>query len=109
VRGRGRRPEELDRRIAAVPAARNPYQAALEVTSCAADLLVSSAVASRLYQLWSALQDWFELKPGEEAEAVAAMRRAATEWLAARDDLMAREAYLDRWQYDVLGYERPYD
>ena len=100
-------PEELDRRIAAVATARNPYEAALEVTNCAVDQLAASETASRLYQVWSVLQDWLELKPGEETEALAAMRRAATEWLAAGDDPLAREAYLDHWQYDVLGCERP--
>ncbi len=39
--------------------------------------------------------------------AVAAMQRAASEWPAARDNPAAREQYLDHWQYDVLGYERP--
>ena len=100
-------PVELDQRIAAVASAANPYEAALNVSGCAADYLVSSVTASRLYQIWAALQDWFELKPGEQADALAAMRRAASEWLPARDDPIACQAYLDHWQYDVLGYKRP--
>jgi hypothetical protein len=100
-------PEELDLRIATVATADDPYQAALKVTGCAVDYLVTSVVASRLYQVWAALQDWLELKAGEEADALAAMRRAASEWLVAKDDRAAREAYLDHWQYTVLGYERP--
>jgi hypothetical protein len=99
-------PEELDRRVAAVATAPDPYEAALEVTNCAVDHLVTSLVASRLYQIWAALQDRFEQREGEAPEALAAMRRAAAEWRAAKDDAAAREAYLDHWQYGVLGYDR---
>jgi hypothetical protein len=100
-------PEELDQRIAAVATAGNPYEAAVAVTNCAGEDLVASATASRLYRVWAALQDRFELKAEDRAEALAAMRRAASEWLVARNDPIAREAYLDRWLYEVLGYERP--
>lgn len=98
-------PAELDRRIAAVATASDPYQAALRVTTCAVDYLVTSVVASRLYVLWAELQDRVELQ--DATEGVAAMRRAATEWLAAAENRASCEDYLDRWQYDVLGFERP--
>jgi hypothetical protein len=102
-------PQELDRRIAAVVTAKDPYQAALKVTSSATDFLVTSVVTSRLYQIWAALQDRIELKLDEEPEGVTAIRRAASEWLAAKDDSATRETYLNHWQYDVLGYRRPVD
>ena len=100
-------PQGLDSCIAAVVTAGNPYDAALDVTGFAVDFLVVSVVASRLYQIWAALQDRIELNRVETAEGLSAMRRAAGEWLAAKDDQAAREAYLDRWQYDILGYRRP--
>jgi hypothetical protein len=61
-------PAEVDWRIAAVATSDDPYAAALEVTNCAVDHLTSSVVASRLYQVWVALQDWLELKAGEEEQ-----------------------------------------
>jgi hypothetical protein len=100
-------PEELDERVASVANARNPYEAALKVMSCAVDHVLTSVVASRLYQVWAALTDWLELTPGDHSEALAAMRHASLEWHAVRNNPAAREAYLDHWQYTVLGYERP--
>lgn len=100
-------PEELDNRIAAVGSADAPYEAALRVSGCAVDHIVESVVASRIYQIWAELQDRYELKPAERAEAIDAMRRAAQEWASAKDDVATREAYLDHWQYEVCGYARP--
>ena len=60
-----------------------------------------------MWLLWGALTDWVEVRPAETAQAEAAMRRAAHEWLALPDDAGARRAYFDRWLYDELGYERP--
>ncbi|MBJ7518749.1 MAG: hypothetical protein JHC84_03535 [Solirubrobacteraceae bacterium] len=100
-------PEELDRLIEAVASADEPYQAALAVTACADEFLPSSAVASGVYLIWQALQDRYELRPeSEDDRTFAAMRRAAAEWAAVKDDATARAEYLDRWQYEELGYER---
>lgn len=99
--------EDLNRRIAAVATAVNPYEAALDVTGGTVDHLATSVLASRVYQLWAALQDKFEPEAVAEADALAEMRLAASEWLVVLDDPTARAAYLDHWQYDVLGYERP--
>lgn len=60
-----------------------------------------------LWLVWGALTDWVEVKPDEEVAAQAAMRRAAAEWLDAREDETAWRAYFDRWLYEELGYERP--
>lgn len=65
---------------------------------CAVDYLTTSVIVSRLYQVWGDLTDQFELKPEERAEALNAMKQAAGEWIAARDDAAARASYLDRWQ-----------
>jgi hypothetical protein len=100
-------PKQLDDRIAAVAAASNPYEESSFVLGCAVDYLLTSITASRLYQVWAALQDWFDLNVAERPEALAAMRRAASEWVAVKDDPLSRDTYLDHWQYDVLGYKRP--
>ena len=101
----GRR-AELDGRIAAVADARNPYWAAVKVMTAAGEYLVTSVTASRLYQVWASLTDRYELHPEDRPDALREMHRAANEWLAARDSSAAREAYLDHWQYEVLGYKR---
>ncbi len=83
-----------------------PYEAALEVMDCAVNYLTGSLVASRLYLIWAALSDWFELRPTERDDASAQMRSAAAGWSAAKNESTESDAYLDHWQYDVLGYER---
>jgi hypothetical protein len=48
-----------------------------------------------------------ELRPEESAQAEATMVRAAKEWLdLPSTESHARTAYLDRWVYDEMGYER---
>lgn len=98
---------ELDRLIARVATAEDPYEAALAVSNCASEFLTTSVVADDVYLVWVALQDRYELRPEQEdAETFAAMRRAAVEWAAVKHDATARATYLDRWQYEELGYER---
>ncbi len=99
-------PPTLDRAIGAVATAKDPYEAAVSVSGVAGEHLVTSVVASRLYQIWRELEDRWELKPDERAEALALMRRAATEWLAVKDHATPRSSYLDHWQYEVCGYKR---
>jgi len=99
-------PAELDDRIVAVATADEPYWVACEVQGYAVDYLTESIVASRLYQIWAALTDRYELRPAERDDACAEMRRAAHGWSAVKDEPGEREAYLDHWQYDILGYER---
>lgn len=60
-----------------------------------------------LWLLWGGLTDRVEVRPDETAEAEAAIRRAASEWLDVADDEPARTAFFDRWLYDEIGYERP--
>jgi hypothetical protein len=98
--------EELDATIMAVAAADEPYWAAVELHGLASHFMTELGVAYRLYWTWSALTDWYELRPEERSEAVAAMRRAAGEWLVIAADGEARDAYLDRWMFDVLGLNR---
>jgi hypothetical protein len=45
-------------------------------------------------------------EPQERPEALAAMRRAADEWIDVAADENARDAYLHRWMFDVLGLDR---
>jgi hypothetical protein len=60
-----------------------------------------------LWLIWGALTDWVELRPEESTQAEATMVRASTEWLAIpKADSHGRTAYLDRWVYDEMGYER---
>lgn len=57
--------------------------------------------------IWGALTDWVEIRPSDESEAEEAMLRASREWLNLNpSDEAGRNAYLDRWVYDELGYER---
>jgi hypothetical protein len=102
-------PAELDGLIEAVVTAEDPYDATTEVTACATanGFLDMSAVESALYLIWVALEDRYELLPeAEDARTFALMRRAAEEWGPAKDDPTSRAAYLDRWQYEELGYKR---
>lgn len=98
---------DLDVLIAQVPTAENPYKVGLDIMSAAVEPMRTSDIASRQYVMWGGLTDWLELKPEEEAEALAAMRRAASEWQAVKDDFAARERYFDHWLYDLLGLDRP--
>jgi len=66
---------------------------AVGVSNAASGALITSNTACDLYHLWSGLTDWYELKPDDRAAAVAAMRRAATEWPAVKDERTARDAY----------------
>ncbi len=110
-------PSELDELIDEVGTADDPYEAALRVQGCAVNYLTESVVASRLYQIWASLTDAFDLQPvehplvhhrtGGRDGALADMRRASSEWRPARDDALSRQTYLNHWQYDVCGYQRP--
>ena len=70
------------------------------------DAMVASTDVTHGYLIWAALTDRWELKPDERAEAASAMRDAASEWLTVKDNAAARHAYLDRWMYEICGYER---
>ena len=47
--------------------------------------------------MWASMQDWYELREGDAAEALESIRQAATEWPAVKDDPAARDRYFDRW------------
>lgn len=97
--------EQLDAAITAVASADEPYWAAVAVQGAASSFMTELGLAYRLYWMWSELTDWYELKDDERPEAVAAMRRAADEWRAVGADSKGRDAYLDRWMFDVLGLD----
>jgi hypothetical protein len=88
---------KVDALLESLLTANEPYWTAVEVMSAASDALITSLTACDLYRLWSGLTDWYELKPDDRAAAVAAMRRAATEWQAVKDELAARDAYFKNW------------
>lgn len=68
---------------------------------------VSPHVMHPLWLIWGALTDWVENRPEEIPEAEAKMRQAGEEWLALnRADPACVKAYMDRWVYEELGYER---
>ena len=99
--------ERVDSLMVRIADAEEPYLLGTEVGGCVMDEIVKSVVASRVYRLWGSLTDMYELRPEERREAEALMRRAATEWLAVRDDDAARDKYFDRWLYNVCGHDRP--
>ena len=82
-----------------------PYRLASSVGDAASDALVSSLIACDVHHLWRGLTDWYELKPGDRAAAVAAMRRAASDWAVVKDDPAARGAYFTRWSDDLARLE----
>lgn len=91
----------VDAIIETLPTADEPYCVANAVAGAASDALVTSITACRHYELWMGLTDWYELKPSETSEAVAAMRRAASEWLSVRDDPAEQQRYFERWRFEL--------
>lgn len=109
--GRPTTVEGLTELIAKVPKADDPYEVGGEVWRGAMGVAGRSPqpaeVGYDLWLLWGGLTDWVENKPDETAEAHEAMRRAAADWAAVKDDPSARDAYFDYWLYEVIGYDRP--
>ncbi|MEU4427950.1 hypothetical protein AB0F81_45630 [Actinoplanes sp. NPDC024001] len=85
----------------------DPYWVAVEIHGESAQVMTDVDVAASIYLIWAELTDWVELRPGEQEQAFAGMRRAAQEWLALdpgdRDGL---GRYLDRWVHNECGYSR---
>lgn len=87
---------------------RPPYRAGRRIWATAMrHASAADEIMWPLWLLWGALTDWVEVNPNEAAQAEAAMRRAAQEWLSLPDDAGARRAYFDRWLYEEMGYGRP--
>jgi hypothetical protein len=100
--------------VAACPDDEQTYWLGTEVSgrNClgSSDAMVASVDVTHGYLIWAALTDRWELKPDETAEAASAMREAAREWFADKDDPAAGHAYLDRdvrslWLSESLAYE----
>ena len=53
--------------------------------------------ADRLYVVWGALTDSWELEPEQRPETEDVMRYAAKEFLSATESASALDAYLSRW------------
>ena len=84
-----------------------PYDAASIIWEKAATVVTSPKLLHPLWLIWGALTDWMELRPEESTQAEVTMLRAATEWLSIpKSDSHGRAAYLDRWVYDEMRYER---
>jgi hypothetical protein len=85
-----------------------PYAAGWNIWGFAmSHISVSPDVMHPLWLIWGALTDWVENRPEEKTQAEEEMRRAAREWLSLDlNDSNARTAYLDRWVYEEMGYER---
>jgi hypothetical protein len=67
----------------------------------------SPEVAWPLWLIWGALTDLVETQPARRSEAEGKMLQAAKEWLAVSNgDAVLRTAYLDRWVYEEMRYER---
>jgi len=86
-----------------------PYHAAWNIWAKAMSLVSASPnIMHPLWVIWGSLTDWVENRPNETLQAESKMRQAAKEWLEVNhDDSIAEKAYLDRWVYDEMGYERP--
>jgi hypothetical protein len=95
--------EELDVLVAQVVTSADPYDVANQVCVCAMGATKTAEIAWDAYLVWAALTDVWEDK--QDAEADALLRQAATEWIAAENDVQRHE-YLDRWMYERLGYRR---
>ena len=87
----------IDYSIAALLEADDTYWAATEIAAAASDGLTLSVPAGYQFSMWSELTDWYEHKPDEDELAVAAMRRAAADWLIAKNDAEERESYFKKW------------
>lgn len=98
--------QALDAAIGTVARADEPYWPATELAGLASSLMTEFGVAYRLWCIWTALTDRYELKPEERPEALAAMDRAAGEWMTIATGDAAREEYLERWMFDELGLDR---
>jgi hypothetical protein len=98
---------KLDQLMAQIARAKEPYWLAIEAMGYVVDAIPQSLTASDVYRLWGELSDRHELRPEKDTDTEVLMRRAASEWLETKDDPVARDRYLDRWLYDVCGYERP--
>jgi len=85
-----------------------PYDSAWKIWAKAMSLISPSPnVMHPLWLIWGSLTDWVENRPEETLQAESKMRQAAKEWLELnRDDANEEKAYLDRWVYDEMGYER---
>ncbi len=85
-----------------------PYDAGWIIWGTAMSVIPSPELMHPLWLIWGALTDWVELRPDESAQAETTMIRAAKEWLSVPStEAHARKAYLDRWVYEEMGYERP--
>src|SRR5689334_22783867 len=59
--------------------------------------------------MWAGLQDRYALREEDAAEALAAIRQAASEWPAVTSDLQARDRYFERWRSTVAAaFTRPH-
>ncbi|MFF3929258.1 hypothetical protein [Streptomyces hirsutus] len=88
----------------------SPYDLALEILGLVSGGLPVDDGDEGLYSLaliWGELTDRIELRPAATDQVERCMVTAVREWLTAEGDREAEARYLDRWLYDVLGYERP--
>ena len=85
-----------------------PSDAGWEIWGLAArEAPTSTELMWPLWLIWGALTDWVENSPQEKTKAEEEMLRASREWLSLNHvDPDERKAYLDRWVYDEMGYER---
>ena len=85
-----------------------PYDSGRKIWGIAmAHASKSNEIIWPLWLIWGALTDWAETKPDEQMQAEQEMLRAAREWLSLKpNDTKAKTAYLDRWVYDEMKYER---
>jgi hypothetical protein len=85
-----------------------PYDAAWAIWRKAFSLATESPeIMHPFWLIWGSLTDWVETRPAETPRAESEMLRASREWLALEhEDAKCRKAYLDRWVFDEMGYER---
>jgi hypothetical protein len=85
----------------------SPYDVGWIIWETAMSVLSSPELMHPLWLIWGSLTDWVECRPEDSAQTEATMVRAAKEWLSLpSQESSVRRAYLERWVYDELGYDR---
>jgi hypothetical protein len=85
------------------------YEAGMDLMGHAMTYVETEPAAVSLYLIWGHLTDQIDgpgYTPEREASTIAAMRRAASQWLATKVSPSGIDEYLDHWRYDECGYER---
>lgn len=93
--------DEVEALIARLPRADDPYDVARTIMQGATSITDACEYWAELYLLWACFTDWVEAED-DGAEAIDAMRQAASQWGGVKDREEARAVYFDHWMFDVM-------